>query len=70
MIAAQKFNDQKNNVTKVIYGAVTTGSLWRFIKLVNDNVYIDREEYHIKDIKQIFGILIHIKESLMVEAPQ
>ncbi len=64
MIAAQKFNNQKKNEIDSIHGVVTTGSLWRFIKLVNTEIYIDRDEYHIKDIKKIFGILVNIVESL------
>ena len=64
MIAAQIFNNKKKNTIDSIYGIVTTGSLWRFIKLVNKEIFIDMDEYHIKDIKKIFGILVSIEESL------
>lgn len=63
MIAAKIFNDKENRKINVIYGAVTTGSLWRFIKLEDNIVYIDLSEYHIKEINKIFGILINIINS-------
>jgi transketolase C-terminal domain/subunit len=33
MIAAQRFNQQAHNAIPVIYGAVTSGDLWRFMTL-------------------------------------
>jgi len=60
MIAAQLFNEQQQNSIKTIYGVVTIGTIWRFLKLENKVVYIDLTEYHIKDIKKILGILIGV----------
>ncbi|UBF26260.1 hypothetical protein K9N68_32935 [Kovacikia minuta CCNUW1] len=57
MVAAQKFNQQQNNSIGVIYGSVTTGSLWRFIKLENQMVTIDLTEYSVPPIDKILGIL-------------
>jgi hypothetical protein len=31
MLAAQLFNEQENNPIPVIYGAVTSGNIWRFL---------------------------------------
>ena len=47
MIAAQIFNLQQNNHISCIYGCVTTGSNWKFMKLVEKTVYIDSMEYFI-----------------------
>jgi hypothetical protein len=58
MIAAQLFNEQQQNDIKTIYGVVTIGTIWQFLKLENNVVSIDLTEYHIKDIKKILGILI------------
>jgi hypothetical protein len=57
MVAAQLFNDKNQNQIKAIYGAVTIGTLWQFIKLEGNIVSIDLSEYYIKDIKKILGIL-------------
>ncbi len=57
MVAAQIFNQQEENQIKAIYGVVTIGTIWRFIKLEESTVFIDLKEYYIRDIEQIFGIL-------------
>jgi len=58
MLAAQLFNEQKQNVIKIIYGAVTIGTIWQFLKLEDKTISIDLTEYYIKDVKKILGILI------------
>ncbi|ETR70392.1 MAG: hypothetical protein OMM_03271 [Candidatus Magnetoglobus multicellularis str. Araruama] len=40
MIASKIFNEKKATQIKTIYGAVTTGSNWRFLKL-EDKLYVD-----------------------------
>ncbi len=57
MAAAQIFNQQEGNPVKKIYGAVTSGNLWRFLKLEGQTVAIDLQEYHIENVDKIFGIL-------------
>ena len=58
MVAAQLFNQQEGNEISVIYGAVTTGTVWQFLELENKVVSIDLSEYFIRDIQKIIGILI------------
>ncbi len=41
MVAAQLFNEQESSELKVIYGAVTTGSAWKFLKLEGQTIFID-----------------------------
>ncbi len=57
MIAAQQFNDEEKQEIKTIYGIVTTGNTWKFLKLVERNVLIDMKEYHIDNTAKILGIL-------------
>ncbi|MEH2441981.1 hypothetical protein [Nostoc sp.] len=57
MIAAQLFNERGGNKVKAIYGAVTIGTIWQFLKLEGNVVSIDLSEYYIQDIKKILGIL-------------
>lgn len=58
MIAVRIFNDREGNPVNSIYGAVTTGSNWKFLKYQNDVIYIDRPEYYIADVNKIMGILV------------
>ena len=58
MVAAQIFNERAENNIKKIYGAVTTGTTWRFILLAGKEVSIDSSEYYIVQIGKILGILL------------
>ncbi len=56
MVAAQVFNERKGQ-SHAIYGAVSTGTLWKFLTLQAQTIKIDRTEYFITQIEQILGIL-------------
>ena len=57
MIAAQIFNQQESSEIKAIYGAVTTGVAWKFLKLEGETIFIDLNDYYIKEVSKILGIL-------------
>ncbi|GAK50385.1 hypothetical protein U14_01615 [Candidatus Moduliflexus flocculans] len=57
MIAAQLFNRQKNAMIPIIYGVVTTGSLWRFLTLKEQVASVDIVEYPLQQLNNILGIL-------------
>jgi hypothetical protein len=64
MVAAQIFNrsDRSGDVgtgqsIDTIYGAVTTGNLWKFLSLQDRVVQIDLTEYTIPQIDRVLGIL-------------
>lgn len=57
MIAARKFNTRKGNEISFIYGSVTNGKLWQFLKLEGKDVTIDRHEYYVTPVERILGIL-------------
>lgn len=40
-----------------IYGVVTTGTHWKFLKLCENTIFIDKNDYFIKEIDKILGIL-------------
>ncbi len=57
MLGTQRFNQQQNDEIEAIYGGVTTGNTWKFLKLVNQTVFIDLSDYYIKEVDKILGIL-------------
>lgn len=57
MVAAQIFNQNNNNEINTIYGGVTTGTNWKFMKLTNQTVEIDPNEYFLNNVGKILGIL-------------
>jgi len=58
MIAADIFNHNEGIVKPVIYGSVTTGSVWRFLILRDNHVYIDKKEYFVDNLADILGVLV------------
>jgi hypothetical protein len=57
MVAAQKFNLAKGQQVSTIYGSVTIGSQWQFLKLTGKDLTIDATEYSLNPIERILGIL-------------
>ncbi|NES06373.1 MAG: hypothetical protein F6K22_28285 [Okeania sp. SIO2F4] len=58
MVGAQLFNQRADNPVKVIYGAVTTGTNWKFLTLEEKIIRIDVGEYYVKEIDKILGIIL------------
>jgi hypothetical protein len=57
MVAAQKLNQANGQELTTIYGSVTTGTLWQFLKLTGQVLTIDVTEYSLDPIERILGIL-------------
>jgi hypothetical protein len=57
MIAAQTYNRNKNRNISTVYGSVTSGTLWQFLKLEGLEVTIDRNTYFVSPVQKILGIL-------------
>ena len=57
MVAARRFNAEKGNEIPRIYGATTSGSEWRFLKLEGKKLYVDMAVYQIAQCEKILGIL-------------
>lgn len=57
MVAAKLFNEQEGDNNSKIYGVITSGIAWKFIKLDSNTIYIDLKDYHIDNAGKIIGIL-------------
>jgi hypothetical protein len=51
------FNEREGQSIPVVYGSVTSGKLWQFLKLEGKRVTIDINEYPVKPVDRILGIL-------------
>lgn len=58
MVAAQRFNQNHDHPLKTIYGCVTSGTAWRFLKLEGQTVTTDLTDYPLPPVEQILGMLI------------
>lgn len=57
MVAAAMINDPSGESLRPVYGVVTSGSLWKFLKLSGSEVWIDKSEYLISDLGKLLAIL-------------
>ena len=57
MVAAQIYNHAEGKEVSIVYGSVTSGKLWQFLKLEGNDVTIDVNEYSVMPIQKILGIL-------------
>jgi hypothetical protein len=61
LVAAQMFNARSgDHQISPVFGAVTTGNNWRFLKAEGSTVWIDRPEYYLGQIGKILGILVGV----------
>ncbi len=65
MVAARIFNERDDAPVGAIYGAVTSGDIWKFLKLDGPTVYLDRATYYLDRIDAILGIL----QSVVAQKP-
>ena len=59
MVAAQLFNQNAGKPIDTIYGCVTTGANWKFLRLRDQRLEIDFDEYSITQPERILGVLLH-----------
>ena len=64
MVAADIYNRQDGKEVPFVYGAVTTGHAWKFLKLEKNQIFIDIEDYYIKNPSKIVGIFVHMINSI------
>lgn len=68
MVAAQRFNHEQARPVSDIYGVVTNGILWRFLRLSDTTVAVDSIDYSVIPVDQILGILIWMINQSALEA--
>jgi hypothetical protein len=57
MYAAQVFNQKAGDPVAIIHGVATTGTAWKFLKLMDKAVTLDLKEYYVDDPGKILGVL-------------
>lgn len=60
MVAIQLFNQREGTPVPAAYGCVTSGNLWRFLKLEGNSLFIDMPEYGLGQLAKILAILVDI----------
>jgi hypothetical protein len=57
MVGARIFNQNRKNDIDTIFGCVTTGEDWLFLKLEDSTLFIDIDRYYIDNVGKILGVL-------------
>lgn len=57
MAAARVFNQRHEKPNSIVFGCVTTGELWQFLRLEQNQVGIDRKRYFIGNVGEILAVL-------------
>jgi hypothetical protein len=60
MVGARLFNQNRKTDVHTIYGCVTTGSEWAFMKLEGQTVFVDLDRYYINDLSKLLGVFQRI----------
>lgn len=60
MVAALRFNQDEQPEVSIIYGCVSSGTQWRFLKLKEQTVTIDPLDYPLPPVALILGQLVWI----------
>jgi len=63
MYAAALFNAREQQDVPAVYGAVTSGTTWKFLKLRQQSAWIDMDEYYLKSLDELLGIFMSITQS-------
>ena len=59
-LGAQLFNQQKGQPAKALYGCLTFGRSWLFVKLNSNQLLVDTEIYSLSNLPQLLGVLHQI----------
>jgi hypothetical protein len=60
MAGARLFNEREGWPLAAIYGCVTNGEIWQFVRLVGQNADIDRRRYYLDNVGGILSVFEHI----------
>jgi hypothetical protein len=63
MVAADQFNQASGRPENPVFGCVTTGEAWQFLKLARSHVLMDRQRYYIDNVDRILGVIQAIANS-------
>ena len=63
MVAAQRFNQAREQPITAVYGCVSSGTQWRFLKLERQTVTIDLVDYPLPPLEEILSFLVWMVKS-------
>ncbi|MGK7890284.1 MAG: hypothetical protein AB4042_13195 [Leptolyngbyaceae cyanobacterium] len=62
MVAAQRFNAKYERPIAQVYGTVTIGTVWRFLRLEENVVTVDLTDYPVPPLERALSMLVWIAQ--------
>lgn len=62
MVGALLFNELEGHPVEQVFGCVTTGEIWQFLKLAQDTIWVNERRYYINHVETILGVFQQIVE--------
>jgi hypothetical protein len=56
LIACRIVNERQERAIPVVYGCVTTGTVWKYLKYGENTIIVDLDDYYISEVGRILGI--------------
>jgi hypothetical protein len=69
MVAARQFNEAAGRTTSPVYGCVTTGETWQFLRLVGQAALLNRDRYYLDNVGGILGAFQAIYQEAVKAGP-
>lgn len=60
IVGTQRFNLREGRIAEPIYGGITTGINWKFLRLDASQITFDLSEYSIQQPDRLLGLLAHM----------
>ena len=70
MLGALIYNEKDHQPLPYLYGCVTTGEAWQFLKLEGDQLTIHPERFLLEDVGKILWLLVECLQDLDRRAPK
>lgn len=60
MVAARRFNVRQGKPAARVYGCVTTGEVWQFLRFDEENIIYDRVRFFLDDVGRVLAAFMHV----------
>ena len=57
MVAANQFNHMSGKSAAVVFGCVTTGEAWQFLRLADKEALLEQRQYYIDNVGMILAAM-------------
>ena len=68
MLAARLFNEHHKEPVAEVYGCVTTGEAWQFLRLRGQELVVDANRYYILEVSAVLGILVGVMRGALPQS--